>query len=89
MRDAASALVEELSYLSNGKIMRQARQILERAHRLLKRASETSLFDTIEAGQFLGVSRAKDQGRGLDGVFEKGRNYFNPFADASATARLR
>ncbi len=75
------SLFDEVQFMSNGKIMRQSRQILDRTHKMLKRIHESSLFDAIEQGLFAEMPRAKDGGKGYDGVFEKTRRYFNPFLE--------
>lgn len=49
------------------------------ANALLHEVEKDGLFHTIELGKFGGVKRAKDGGKGLDGVCVKDENYFNPF----------
>jgi beta-lysine 5,6-aminomutase alpha subunit len=41
-------------------------------------------MQAIEDGAFADVRRPRDGGRGLDGVFAKHPEYWNPFADALA-----
>lgn len=75
------SLADEIQFSPNGKIMRHARQILDRTHRLLKKIDGISLFDAIEKGYFAEMPRPKDGGKGYDGVFEKSRRYCNPFSE--------
>ncbi len=77
--NGSRSLADEVQFAPNGKIMRQARQIVDRTNKMLKRIGDISLFDAIEAGMFAEMPRAKDGGKGYDGIFEKSRRYFNPF----------
>jgi beta-lysine 5,6-aminomutase alpha subunit len=85
--NGARALSDEIQFASNGKIMRRARTVLETTNRYLQKIRETGLFDAIEQGAFANMPRAKDGGKGFDGVFEKTRRYFNPFSDRSNNRR--
>lgn len=73
------SLFDEVEFTPNGKIMRHARQILDQTHKMLRKIQDISLFEAIERGFFAEMPRAKDGGKGYDGVFEKTRRYFNPF----------
>lgn len=79
----ARSLADEIQFTNNGKIMRRARMVLDDTFRYLTKVKEQGLFDSIENGLFAEMPRAKDGGRGLDGVFEKSRKYYNPFTDIS------
>jgi beta-lysine 5,6-aminomutase alpha subunit len=85
----ARSLSDELVFSANGKIMRHARQVLDRTYKFLKHVSDTSLLDSIERGMFADISRTKEGGRGFDGVFEKSRRYFNPFLDLMLSVQNR
>lgn len=87
--NAGRSFFDEVQFSNNGKIMRRARQVLETTHRYLKRISEMSLFEAIEQGLFAEMPRAKDGGRGYDGVFEKSRRYYNPFVELSTAQSAR
>ncbi|HLD46013.1 MAG TPA: lysine 5,6-aminomutase subunit alpha, partial [bacterium] len=78
---SAKSLSDEIEYSPNGKIMRQARHVLDRSFRFLKDISSIGLLESIEKGMFAEMPRAKEGGRGYDGVFEKSRRYLNPFAE--------
>ncbi len=75
----ASDLYKEIEFQPNGKIARRARHVLENTLKLLKRVDQLGLMAAIEEGLFAHMSRAKDGGKGLDGVFQKDRTYYNPF----------
>jgi beta-lysine 5,6-aminomutase alpha subunit len=55
--------------------------------RLLEGVAERGLMSAIETGTFADVKRARDGGRGYDGVFAKDAAYWNPFAEALAGER--
>lgn len=77
----ARSLGMELSYKDNGIIQNRAQEVLAEADRLLKEVVEEGLFSTFEQGKFAGIKRNRDGGKGLEGVFLKGKQYFNPFLD--------
>src|SRR5262249_54137027 len=75
---------KEIDFQPNGKIVRRARHVLENAFRLLKRVEQTGLMNAIEHGLFAHMERSKEGGKGIDGVFQKDRGYFNPFLKSSS-----
>lgn len=70
---------EEMEYKADGIMQKRAQEVLSKAEELLKQVEKDGLFQTIEQGKFGGVKRARDGGKGLEGVCVKGENYFNPF----------
>jgi len=84
---AMRALNDEVVFSANGKIMRHARQVLDRTHKFLKQISDISFFNAVERGLFANISRSKDRGEGCNGIFEKSRRYINPFAELMAHAQ--
>ena len=56
-------------------------EVLNKAYDLLKEIEKKGLFKTIEKGIFAGIKRPIDGGKGLEGVVEKEKDYFNPFID--------
>ena len=46
---------------------------------MLAEIEELKLFGTLENGIFAGIKRSPDGGKGLSGVCEKQKGYFNPF----------
>jgi beta-lysine 5,6-aminomutase alpha subunit len=74
-------LGEEISYKEGGKIQNRANEVLGNATELLKEIEALGLFKTLEKGIFAGVKRPIDGGKGLNGVVEKQKEYFNPFIE--------
>jgi len=83
----ARSLGDELEIKPGGIIEKRARDVLAGAVRLLDGVAERGLMSAIEAGTFADVKRARDGGRGFDGVFAKDAAYWNPFAEALAESR--
>ena len=75
----ARALGEEVEFKEGGIIQKRAQSVLAEAEKLLCNIEKEGLFATIEQGKFGGVKRARDGGKGLDGVCAKDDEYFNPF----------
>jgi beta-lysine 5,6-aminomutase alpha subunit len=74
-----NSLGDEISFKDGGIIEKRANFVLKNAFNLLKKIERMGLFETIENGIFAGIKRAKDGGKGLDGVIEKDPKYYNPF----------
>ncbi len=74
MRD----LGEEIEFKSGGRIQSRAQEVLAEAAELLTYVKDTGMFNVLSAGKFADVFRPVDGGKGLDGVFEKSPDYFNP-----------
>jgi beta-lysine 5,6-aminomutase alpha subunit len=74
-------LGEEINFKEGGIIQSRANEVLEKASELLSEIESIGLFKTLERGIFAGIKRPIDGGKGLDGVVEKDRNYFNPFIE--------
>ncbi|MDR0971674.1 MAG: lysine 5,6-aminomutase subunit alpha [Bacteroidales bacterium] len=72
---------EEVEYKKDGIIQKRAQKILNDATLLLEKIDKESLFDALEKGIFAEIKRPKNGGKGLDGVFEKKENYYNPFIE--------
>jgi beta-lysine 5,6-aminomutase alpha subunit len=69
---------DEVEFKKGGIMRRRAAQVLNESVELLEEVKRTGLFGAIEKGLFADVKRAKDGGKGADGVFEKGPLYWNP-----------
>ena len=69
----------EVEFKEDGIIQKRAQFVLQEANKLLHEIEEEGLFATIEQGKFGGVKRARDGGKGLEGVCVKDDEYFNPF----------
>ena len=77
MKDLGS----EVEFREGGIIRKRAAEVLDKASALLEKIEKEGLFNALEKGIFADVKRPRDGGKGLDGVSEKGRNYYNPFVD--------
>ncbi|OGQ06640.1 MAG: D-lysine 5,6-aminomutase subunit alpha [Deltaproteobacteria bacterium RIFCSPLOWO2_12_FULL_40_28] len=84
---AASSLGEEIQFNANGKLARRARTVLDQTHEYLLKIKDMGLMESIERGFFAEMPRPKDGGRGLDGVFQKARRYYNPFLEKLGSSR--
>jgi len=79
--NTARHLGDEIMYRPGGLIQTRAQDVLQDATVLLERVSKEGLFSVLEAGVFADVFRPANGGKGADGVFEKGPNYYNPLED--------
>jgi beta-lysine 5,6-aminomutase alpha subunit len=75
------SLVDEIEYKEDGFIQKRARQVLEKAHDLLKDIAQEGMFKTLAKGVFAETKRSEDGGKGLKGVFEKSDDYINVISD--------
>jgi beta-lysine 5,6-aminomutase alpha subunit len=82
----ARHLGDEIVLRPGGTIERRAHDVLAQCERLLERVAGIGLMKAIEAALFADVSRGPEGGRGLDGVFTRAPEYWNPFADALTRA---
>ena len=80
-------LGEEIRFKENGVIQNRAKKVLEETIELLEEIKIKGLFESLEQGIFADVKRSKTGGKGLEGVFEKSDNYFNPFIDKMLEVR--
>ena len=72
---------DEIQYKDGGIIQNRANEVLTKANDLLEEIEGLGMFKTIEQGVFGGVKRSFTGGKGLQGVFEKDTQYFNPVMD--------
>lgn len=77
MRD----LGDEVIYRPGGRIQTRAQDVLADAVGLLEKVENDGMFQVLEEGVFADVFRPRDKGKGLEGVFERGPRYINPFED--------
>ncbi len=73
------SLGDEITFKEGGIIQNRANEVLAKTHELLKEIEAIGLFKTLERGIFAGVKRPMDGGKGLNGVVQKDKEYFNPF----------
>ncbi len=74
----AKSLGKEIEFKDGGFIQKRANEVLENAVELLEHVKEVGLMSAIEEGTFGDISRKKEEGKGADGVFVKGEDYYNP-----------
>ena len=70
---------DEVEFKEGGIIRTRAQKILSDSIELLEKIEKEGMFSALEKGIFADIKRPIDGGKGLDGVVEKGSNYFNPF----------
>jgi len=75
------SMSEEIVFKKGGLMERRVDEVLNNAYDLLKEIEKEGLFKTIEKGIFASIKRPIDGGKGLDGVFKKEKDYFNPFIE--------
>jgi beta-lysine 5,6-aminomutase alpha subunit len=75
----ARHLADEISWNPEGRIAKRATLVLDQAVALLEEVAKEGLVPTVAKGAFANMSRQPDGGKGLDGVFERGEHYLNPF----------
>ncbi|KLO22184.1 dioxygenase [Marinitoga sp. 1197] len=72
-------LGDEIEFKKDGIIQKRAQEVLDKSIELLEKMMHDGLFVSLSKGTFANIKRPIDGGKGLDGVFEKGENYINPF----------
>ncbi len=78
---AARGIDEEFVVKEDGKIANRARFVFGNAMKLLEECHREGMVAAIGKGRFGDVARSETGGKGLDGVLEKGPDYFNPFLE--------
>ncbi len=78
----AKDIGNEIVFKSDGFIQKRANEVLENAVKLLEHVKAVGLISAIEEGTFGDISRKRDEGKGGDGVFTKGEDYYNPILEA-------
>lgn len=87
--NAAKGARDEITFQPHGKIARRARQVFDDALHHLKKVRMRGLFKAIEEGAFANVRRRQEDGKGLDGVFHKARDYYTPLQQYLTPRALR
>jgi beta-lysine 5,6-aminomutase alpha subunit len=78
---AARGIDEEFTVREDGKIANRARFVFGEAMKLLEECRNEGMVAAIGKGRFGDVKREETGGKGLEGVVEKGPDYFNPFLE--------
>lgn len=71
----------EIEFKKDGIIQNRTQKVLDQTVAFLSEIDEIGLFNAIEQKMFAEVSRPKNGGKGLHGVYEKDRTYYNPFEE--------
>jgi len=69
---------DEIEFKQDGIIVKRAHEVLDEALDFLREVQRLGLMESIEQGHFADIRRAKDGGKGLDGLVEKAEDYWNP-----------
>jgi beta-lysine 5,6-aminomutase alpha subunit len=72
---------DEVEFREDGIIAGRAREVLDLAVGFLEDVADAGLFDSIEEGKFADIRRARDGGKGAEGVSAKDDDYWNPVAE--------
>ena len=78
---ATRNFAQDFTLKKDSLTVRRAHQVLGDAEALLAETAEDGMFTAIGKARFGDVARLPDGGKGLDGVFERGPDYFNPFLE--------
>jgi beta-lysine 5,6-aminomutase alpha subunit len=77
----ARHLGEEISFKPDGIVARRQREIFDGALALLEEVAADGMMAAIGKARFGDTARTLTGGKGLEGVFERGPDYFNPFLE--------
>lgn len=72
---------EEMEFKEGGICRERAKLVLNNTIALLEEIVKEGLFTALKKGIFGDVKRPKNGGKGLEGVTQKGENYYNPFVE--------
>lgn len=72
---------DEISINPSGKMARRAHTVMENTFKHLRKVENLGLMKAITRGLFADIEREENGGKGLEGVFQKDRNYLNPVLD--------
>lgn len=78
---AAAGLKEEIAWKPGGKVITRAFKVLNEALDFLDTVEKRGLFSSIEEGLFADIKRAKNGGKGFEGVYRKEKDYWNPWEE--------
>lgn len=78
---AARHLGEEIRWNPEGRVVRRAREVLDKAHELLGSVKDEGMWSAIARGVFADVKRPDTGGRGFQGVVERTPGYLNPILE--------
>ena len=76
---AVKDLSSSLELAPDSFVNRRANSVLAEATEFLEKVAGEGLFSAMAKGEFAEIKRPENGGKGLDGVFAKDADYFNPF----------
>lgn len=79
---AVKDLNEHLCLAPGSFVNIRATEVLTQAVEFLERVAEEGLFTAMAKGEFAEIKRPENGGKGLDGVFRRDENYYNPFMES-------
>lgn len=72
---------DEVEFKKGGMMQTRAEEVLNKAIKLLEDIEKEGLFTALEKGIFADIKRPKNGGKGLAGVVQKEKEYYNPFIE--------
>jgi beta-lysine 5,6-aminomutase alpha subunit len=78
---AVKDLSDSLQLSPDSFVNKRANSVLKAATEFLEQVAREGLFSAMAAGEFAEIKRPENGGKGLDGVFERDIDYYNPFMD--------
>ncbi|HWE25980.1 MAG TPA: lysine 5,6-aminomutase subunit alpha [Myxococcales bacterium] len=78
---AARHLGDEITFRADGIVARRQREIFDQALALLEEVARDGMMTAIGKARFGDTARSETGGKGLEGVFERASDYFNPFLE--------
>lgn len=85
---AAKDLGDEIEFRKGGFIAKRAQHVLDQVEVFMKELGKGGLMRAVAQGRFADIKRPVDGGKGLGGVFRKGRGYSNPIMEPLAQERV-
>ncbi len=74
-------LLSDMEFKTDGIMQKRAQEVLGQTESFLQEINEKGLFDAVERKMFADISRPKNGGKGLQGVYEKAASYWNPIEE--------
>lgn len=72
---------DEMEFKKGGIMQTRAKEVLNKSIKLLEDIEKEGLFTALEKGIFADIKRPKNGGKGLAGVVQKEKEYYNPFIE--------
>lgn len=79
--NAVQDLNDSLMLSPDSFVNARANAVLTQAVEFLEKVAQEGLFNAMAKGDFAEIKRPEDGGKGLEGVFRRDENYYNPFME--------